>query len=82
MLSVVLDIIVILLCLTNWSLYYEQMLQMIALSMRSLGPHAMLYLAAAVSDFYVPWKSMVNMLKICVVLFTLFFWLYVSRQIA
>ncbi|ONI34953.1 hypothetical protein PRUPE_1G507900 [Prunus persica] len=34
------------------------MLQMIALSMRSLGPHAMLYLAAAVSDFYVPWKSM------------------------
>ncbi|CAL8104087.1 unnamed protein product [Prunus armeniaca] len=37
---------------------YLQMLQMIALSMRSLGPHAMLYLAAAVSDFYVPWKSM------------------------
>lgn len=59
MLSVVFDIIVILLCLTNWSLYYEQMLQMISLSMRSLGPHAMLYLAAAVSDFYVPWKSMV-----------------------
>lgn len=37
----------------------EQMLRIIALSMRSLGPHAMFYLAAAVSDFYVPWKSMV-----------------------
>ncbi|GLU00986.1 hypothetical protein SLE2022_183160 [Rubroshorea leprosula] len=37
---------------------YLQMLQMIAISMKSLGPHAMFYLAAAVSDFYVPWKSM------------------------
>ncbi|KAM1074590.1 hypothetical protein ACFX11_019768 [Malus domestica] len=37
---------------------YLQMLQMIAFSIRSLGPHAILYLAAAVSDFYVPWKSM------------------------
>ncbi|GLT41386.1 hypothetical protein SLA2020_154530 [Shorea laevis] len=37
---------------------YLQMLQMIAISMRSLGSHAMFYLAAAVSDFYVPWKSM------------------------
>lgn len=37
---------------------YLQMLQMIAVSMRNLGPHAMFYLAAAVSDFYVPWKSM------------------------
>lgn len=37
---------------------YLQMLQMIAVSMRSLGPRAMFYLAAAVSDFYVPWKSM------------------------
>ncbi|KAK6257436.1 hypothetical protein QUC31_000895 [Theobroma cacao] len=37
---------------------YLQMLRIIALSMRSLGPHAMFYLAAAVSDFYVPWKSM------------------------
>lgn len=35
------------------------MLQMISLSLRSVGPHAMFYLAAAVSDFYVPWKSMV-----------------------
>ena len=32
---------------------------MIAFSIRSLGPHAIIYLAAAVSDFYVPWKSMV-----------------------
>ncbi|GAV59311.1 DFP domain-containing protein [Cephalotus follicularis] len=37
---------------------YLQMLQMTALSLSSLGPHAMFYLAAAVSDFYVPWKSM------------------------
>ncbi|KAI3442732.1 DFP domain-containing protein [Psidium guajava] len=31
---------------------------MVATSLRGLGPHAMFYLAAAVSDFYVPWKSM------------------------
>ncbi|XP_022773184.1 phosphopantothenate--cysteine ligase 2-like isoform X1 [Durio zibethinus] len=37
---------------------YLQMLRIIALSMRSLGPCAMFYLAAAVSDFYVPWKGM------------------------
>ncbi|KAL2249818.1 UNVERIFIED_CONTAM: Phosphopantothenate--cysteine ligase 2, partial [Sesamum indicum] len=37
---------------------YLQILQFIALSMRSLGPNAMFYLAAAVSDFYVPWESM------------------------
>ncbi|KAG2709191.1 hypothetical protein I3760_05G227300 [Carya illinoinensis] len=37
---------------------YLQMLQMIAISMTSLGAHAMFYLAAAVSDFYVPWTSM------------------------
>ncbi|XP_021639298.1 phosphopantothenate--cysteine ligase 1 isoform X2 [Hevea brasiliensis] len=37
---------------------YLQILQMIAISMRNLGPHAMFYLAAAVSDFYVPWKDM------------------------
>ncbi|XP_010064012.1 phosphopantothenate--cysteine ligase 2 [Eucalyptus grandis] len=37
---------------------YLQMLQMVATSLRVLGPHAMFYLAAAVSDFYVPWKSM------------------------
>ncbi|KAL5559218.1 hypothetical protein UlMin_035429 [Ulmus minor] len=37
---------------------YLQMLRMIALSMRPLGPQAVFYLAAAVSDFYVPWESM------------------------
>jgi len=37
---------------------YLQMLQMVATSLGSLGAHAMFYLAAAVSDFYVPWKSM------------------------
>lgn len=36
---------------------------MIAVSVGSLGPCAMFYLAAAVSDFYVPWESMV-MLKL------------------
>lgn len=39
---------------------YLQLLQLIALSMNNLGPKAMFYLAAAVSDFYVPWKSMVE----------------------
>ncbi|KAK5841912.1 phosphopantothenate--cysteine ligase 2 [Gossypium arboreum] len=39
---------------------YLQMLKIIASAMRTLGPHAMFYLAAAVSDFYVPWKSMVE----------------------
>ncbi|TKY74333.1 Phosphopantothenate--cysteine ligase 1 [Spatholobus suberectus] len=39
---------------------YLQMLQMIAMSMRCIGPRAMFYLAAAVSDFYVPWKEMVE----------------------
>ncbi|KAI4375109.1 hypothetical protein MLD38_013019 [Melastoma candidum] len=37
---------------------YLQMLQMIALSMNKLGPYGMFYLAAAVSDFFVPWQSM------------------------
>uniref|UniRef100_A0A803NNE1 DNA/pantothenate metabolism flavoprotein C-terminal domain-containing protein n=1 Tax=Cannabis sativa TaxID=3483 RepID=A0A803NNE1_CANSA len=37
---------------------YLQMLRMIALSTSNLGPNAMFYLAAAVSDFYVPWQSM------------------------
>ncbi|CAA0818577.1 Phosphopantothenate--cysteine ligase 1 [Striga hermonthica] len=37
---------------------YLQILQLIALSMRSLGSRALFYLAAAVSDFYVPWESM------------------------
>ncbi|KAG5031329.1 hypothetical protein AAZX31_06G102700 [Glycine max] len=39
---------------------YLQMLQIIAMSMRCIGPHAMFYLAAAVSDYYVPWKDMVE----------------------
>lgn len=37
----------------------KQILQLIAVSLRSLGLSAMFYLAAAVSDFYVPWESMV-----------------------
>ncbi|CAI9116389.1 OLC1v1017519C1 [Oldenlandia corymbosa var. corymbosa] len=37
---------------------YLQMLQLIATSMNTLGPSAMFYLAAAVSDFYVPWETM------------------------
>ncbi|CAI9763915.1 unnamed protein product [Fraxinus pennsylvanica] len=37
---------------------YGQILQLIALSMRSLGSSAMFYLAAAVSEFYVPWETM------------------------
>ncbi|KAK9930631.1 hypothetical protein M0R45_027665 [Rubus argutus] len=37
---------------------YLQMLQMVAFTIKSIGPHAMFYLTAAVSDFYVPWKSM------------------------
>ncbi|KAJ1279682.1 hypothetical protein BS78_04G173200 [Paspalum vaginatum] len=37
---------------------YLQLLKMVATSMSSLGPHGMFYLAAAVSDFYVPWDSM------------------------
>lgn len=37
---------------------YLQLLQMIAIAVSDLGPHAMFYLAAAVSDFYVPWNSM------------------------
>ncbi|KAF7829891.1 phosphopantothenate--cysteine ligase 2-like [Senna tora] len=39
---------------------YLQMLQMVAISVRCLGPRAMFYLAAAVSDYYVPWKDMVE----------------------
>ncbi|KAI5654775.1 hypothetical protein M9H77_31962 [Catharanthus roseus] len=37
---------------------YLQLLKLIALSSRSLGTSAMFYLAAAVSDFYVPWETM------------------------
>ncbi|CAL5332881.1 unnamed protein product [Camellia sinensis] len=39
---------------------YLQILQLIAMSMRNLQTRAMFYLAAAASDFYVPWKSMVE----------------------
>ncbi|TVU43027.1 hypothetical protein EJB05_09458, partial [Eragrostis curvula] len=37
---------------------YLQLLQMAATSMNCLGHRGMFYLAAAVSDFYVPWESM------------------------
>ncbi|KAK8943823.1 Phosphopantothenate--cysteine ligase 2 [Platanthera guangdongensis] len=37
---------------------YLQILQVVAPSMSCLGPCGMFYLAAAVSDFYVPWESM------------------------
>ncbi|BAF09125.1 phosphopantothenate--cysteine ligase 1 [Oryza sativa Japonica Group] len=37
---------------------YLQLLKMVATSISSAGPLGMFYLAAAVSDFYVPWDSM------------------------
>ncbi|CAL4997002.1 unnamed protein product [Urochloa decumbens] len=37
---------------------YLQLLQMVATSMNCLGHRGMFLLAAAVSDFYVPWESM------------------------
>lgn len=37
-----------------------QLLRLIALRLNPLGSSAMFYLAAAVSDFYVPWESMVS----------------------
>ncbi|GAU19034.1 hypothetical protein TSUD_193720 [Trifolium subterraneum] len=39
---------------------YLQMLQIIGISMRCIGQRAMFYLAAAVSDYYVPWKDMLE----------------------
>ncbi|KAL6983519.1 Phosphopantothenate--cysteine ligase 2, partial [Sarracenia purpurea var. burkii] len=39
---------------------YLQIFQLIAESIKNLGTRAIFYLAAAVSDFYVPWKSMVE----------------------
>ncbi|XP_016188911.2 phosphopantothenate--cysteine ligase 1 [Arachis ipaensis] len=39
---------------------YLQMLQIISKPMKDIGPRAMFFLAAAVSDFYVPWKDMVE----------------------
>ncbi|KAG8071170.1 hypothetical protein GUJ93_ZPchr0006g41045 [Zizania palustris] len=38
---------------------YLQLLKIVATSISSVGPRGMFYLAAAVSDFYVPWDSMV-----------------------
>ncbi|EFH47209.1 4-phospho-panto-thenoylcysteine synthetase [Arabidopsis lyrata subsp. lyrata] len=37
---------------------YLQMLRLIAMVLKDVGPYSMFYLAAAVSDFYVPWDSM------------------------
>ncbi|GJN21408.1 hypothetical protein PR202_gb08880 [Eleusine coracana subsp. coracana] len=37
---------------------YSKLLKIVATSMSSVGLHGMFYLAAAVSDFYVPWDSM------------------------
>ncbi|KAH0843469.1 hypothetical protein HID58_092010 [Brassica napus] len=37
---------------------YLQMLRLIATAFKDVGPCSMFYLAAAVSDFYVPWNSM------------------------
>ncbi|OEL15515.1 Phosphopantothenate--cysteine ligase 1 [Dichanthelium oligosanthes] len=37
---------------------YLQLLKMVATSMSSVSLHGLFYLAAAVSDFYVPWDSM------------------------
>ncbi|ONK73964.1 uncharacterized protein A4U43_C03F1400 [Asparagus officinalis] len=37
---------------------YLQILQMVATSISHFGSHGMFYLAAAVSDFYVPWNDM------------------------
>lgn len=37
-----------------------QSLRAIAETLRPLGRHAVFYLAAAVSDFYIPWPQMVS----------------------
>lgn len=39
-----------------------QFLQLIAEALRPLGPRAAFYLAAAVSDFFVPWADMVRLI--------------------
>ena len=36
------------------------MLRIIATSLKCIGSHAMFYLAAAVSDFYIPWPKLVR----------------------
>ena len=38
-----------------------QSLRTIAEALRPLGRHAVFYLAAAVSDFYIPWPQMVRL---------------------
>lgn len=40
--------------------HYLHLLRLIATSMRVGGKRALFYLAAAVSDFYVPWEAMVR----------------------
>lgn len=37
-----------------------QYLREIALQLRTVGPRALFYLAAAVSDFYIPWSQLVR----------------------
>jgi len=37
-----------------------QFLQIVALTLRGCGRQASFYLAAAVSDFYIPWKDLVR----------------------
>ncbi|GJP80809.1 hypothetical protein CLOP_g11008, partial [Closterium sp. NIES-67] len=39
---------------------YLQLLRLVAESLNPIGPRGMVYLAAAVSDFFVPWPSMVE----------------------
>ena len=37
-----------------------QMLRILALALKPYGRQAMFYLAAAVSDFYIPWSHLVS----------------------
>lgn len=46
-------------CGNDFWLHWPQFLQLIAEALRPLGPRAAFYLAAAVSDFFVPWADMV-----------------------
>jgi hypothetical protein len=50
----------------NWKTWHViglQLLRMVGTSVSSVGLRGMFYLAAAVSDFYVPWDSMVWLKK-------------------
>ena len=40
--------------------YLLQFLQIISLALRSSGKKILFYLAAAVSDFYIPWSDLVR----------------------